>query len=71
MGIYIFKKEIIKYIPKNEKMDMPDLVITLQQAGKKIRCFSANGRCSTIQQRSQRQSRHAAGVKKPGQIKRW
>jgi NDP-sugar pyrophosphorylase family protein len=42
MGIYIFKKEILEYIPKGEKMDMPDLVLALRQADKKIRCYSGD-----------------------------
>jgi len=29
MGIYVFEPEVIRYIPKNKKMDLPDLIKTL------------------------------------------
>lgn len=40
MGIYIFKKEILEYIPRDGKFDMPELVLSVREAGKKISCFS-------------------------------
>ncbi|HYX35364.1 MAG: sugar phosphate nucleotidyltransferase [Pseudobdellovibrionaceae bacterium] len=40
MGIYIFKKEILEYIPRDGKFDMPELVLAVRDAGKKISCFS-------------------------------
>jgi NDP-sugar pyrophosphorylase family protein len=39
MGIYVLSKSVLAYIPKDEKFDMPDLVLALKKAGKKIRCY--------------------------------
>lgn len=36
MGIYIFEPRVLEFIPKNEKMDFPDLVKRLLQQGEKV-----------------------------------
>lgn len=36
MGIYVFEPEVLKYIPKNEKLDFPDLIIKLIKCKKKV-----------------------------------
>lgn len=43
MGIYLFEPEILKYIPKNERLDLPELVIKLMQDGKKVNVFNFDG----------------------------
>ncbi|AEV70396.1 sugar phosphate nucleotidyltransferase [Acetivibrio clariflavus] len=42
MGIYVFNKSIVKYIPKNEKMDIPDLILKLKENNKRIGCYRAD-----------------------------
>ena len=39
MGIYILKKEITNFLPKNESMDLPDLIMKLNKKNKKILCY--------------------------------
>ena len=36
MGIYFFNRSVIKYIPKNEKMDIPELILKLKEHGKLV-----------------------------------
>lgn len=42
-GIYLFKKEFTKLIPKNEKYDSTDLIETLIQKGKKVAHYPIRG----------------------------
>jgi NDP-sugar pyrophosphorylase family protein len=39
MGVYIFSKEIIGLLPKNQKMDLPDFIKTIRDKRKKILCY--------------------------------
>ena len=41
MGIYIFEPEVLKYIRKNEKLDLPDLINKLVQDNKEISIFQS------------------------------
>ncbi len=43
MGIYLFEPEIFKYIPANQRLDLPELVIKLMQDGKKVNVFNFDG----------------------------
>jgi NDP-sugar pyrophosphorylase family protein len=43
MGIYLFEPEILKYIPKNAHLDLPELVIKVMQDGKKVNVFNFEG----------------------------
>ena len=36
MGVYIFEPAALKYIPKNEHLDFPDLVLKMIKAGEKV-----------------------------------
>jgi NDP-sugar pyrophosphorylase family protein len=36
MGIYVFEPEVLEFIPKNEYLDFPNLVLKLIAAGKKV-----------------------------------
>ncbi len=38
-GIYVLNREIIQAIPKNERLDMPDLMLALKKQGKRISCY--------------------------------
>jgi NDP-sugar pyrophosphorylase family protein len=42
MGIYIFNKSTLNYLKKNEQKDMPDLMLNLKQAGKKVGCYQGD-----------------------------
>lgn len=42
MGLYIFKKEMVDYLPKNERMDLPDLILKLKNENKKILCYKGD-----------------------------
>ncbi len=43
MGIYVFEPEVVKYIPKNQYLDFPDLVLMLLKDNKKVATYSFNG----------------------------
>jgi NDP-sugar pyrophosphorylase family protein len=43
MGIYVFEPQVLSYIPKNQYLDFPDLVIRLIGAGKKVVAFPCTG----------------------------
>jgi NDP-sugar pyrophosphorylase family protein len=43
MGIYIFEPTVIKYIPKGEYLDFPDLIKALIAAGEKVAGYNFDG----------------------------
>ena len=43
MGIYLFEPEILNYIPKAERLDLPELVLKLMHDGKKVNVFNFDG----------------------------
>lgn len=43
MGVYVFEPEVLRYIPKNEYLDFPDLVLKLLAAGEKVVSFPFEG----------------------------
>lgn len=43
MGIYMFEPEILNYIPKDERLDLPELVLNLMRDGKKVNVFNFSG----------------------------
>ena len=43
MGIYIFEPDLLKYIPHNEYLDFPDLVLKLIAAKEKVVAFPFEG----------------------------
>ncbi len=43
MGIYIFEPVILNYIPLNQKLDLPDLMLNLLKAGQKVNVFKFDG----------------------------
>lgn len=42
MGIYVFNRSVVKYIPRNERMDIPDLILKLKENNKRIGCYRAD-----------------------------
>lgn len=43
MGIYIFEPSILDYIPVNQRLDLPELILNLIEAEKKVNVFNFNG----------------------------
>ncbi len=43
MGIYVFEPRVLDYIPNNQYLDFPDLVIKLIQAGEKVLGYPFEG----------------------------
>ncbi len=43
MGIYLFEPEILKYIPVNQRLDLPELVLKLMKDGVKVNVFNFDG----------------------------
>lgn len=43
MGVYIFEPKVLKYIPKDEYLDFPDLVHKLLDAGEKVVAYTFDG----------------------------
>ena len=39
MGINILSRECLNYIPNSSKFDMPELIMAMHQAGKKVICY--------------------------------
>lgn len=42
MGIYVFEKEVLNWIPKNEYLDFPNLIQKLLEFNQKISCYQSN-----------------------------
>jgi NDP-mannose synthase len=43
MGIYVFEPRVLSYIPHNQYLDFPDLVLRLIQAGEKVQGYPFGG----------------------------
>jgi NDP-sugar pyrophosphorylase family protein len=43
MGIYVFEPQVLKYIPNNQYLDLPDLVKKMISAGEKVASFPYMG----------------------------
>jgi len=43
MGMYVFEPEVLKYIPKNQRLDFPDLVKKLLAAGENVVGYPFDG----------------------------
>jgi NDP-sugar pyrophosphorylase family protein len=42
MGIYILSRRAVDYIPPAEKFDMPQLLLALKSAGRRVACFKTD-----------------------------
>ena len=43
MGVYIFEPEILQYIPRGQRLDLPELVLKMIQVGQKVNIFNFDG----------------------------
>jgi NDP-sugar pyrophosphorylase family protein len=43
MGIYAFKKQALKYIPRSSYFDFPDLIQIMLQNGERVTCYQHDG----------------------------
>jgi NDP-sugar pyrophosphorylase family protein len=43
MGVYVFNKSVIKYIPRGEYLDFPNLVLKLIEGGEKVVGYPFDG----------------------------
>ena len=43
MGIYLFEPAVLNYIPKNQRLDLPDLVKLLMKDGKQVNVYKFDG----------------------------
>lgn len=43
MGIYIFEPRVLSFIPRNARLDLPDLVKALVAAGETVNCYPYEG----------------------------
>lgn len=43
MGVYVFEPDVLRYIPPNEYLDFPDLVLKLIAAGERVVSFPFDG----------------------------
>ncbi len=43
MGIYLFEPEILNYIPRNQRLDLPELVTKLMGDGQKVNVYQFDG----------------------------
>ena len=42
MGIYVFNKDVLRYIPKDTYFDFPDLIQLLLKNGEKVMCYPSD-----------------------------
>lgn len=42
-GIYIFEPAVLEYIPKNKRLDLPDLILKLLATGQRVAAYSFEG----------------------------
>jgi NDP-sugar pyrophosphorylase family protein len=43
MGIYVFEPRVLKYIPHNQYLDFPDLILKLIAAGELVNGYTFDG----------------------------
>ena len=43
MGIYIFEPAILGYIPRNQRLDLPELMLNLIKEGRKVNVYNFDG----------------------------
>jgi NDP-sugar pyrophosphorylase family protein len=43
MGIYIFEPEVLQYIPRNQRLDLPELIRKLMKADQKVNVYNFDG----------------------------
>jgi NDP-mannose synthase len=43
MGIYIFNPQALRFIPQNQRLDLPDLMLKMIGQGETVRCYRCDG----------------------------
>lgn len=43
MGIYLFEPEVLRFVPRGERLDLPDLVLGLLRAGRTVQAYRHRG----------------------------
>ncbi len=43
MGIYVFEPQVLNYLEKNQRLDLPELVLKLMKDNKKVNVFNFDG----------------------------
>jgi len=43
MGIYIFEPAVLKFIPQDQRFDLPELVISLMNSGQRVNVYNFDG----------------------------
>jgi NDP-mannose synthase len=43
MGIYVFERRVLEYIPRGQRMDLPDLMQALVARGERVHCHAFSG----------------------------
>jgi NDP-sugar pyrophosphorylase family protein len=43
MGIYVFEPKVLEYIPYNQYLDFPDLVLRLIKSGESVKSYPFDG----------------------------
>jgi len=42
MGVYALNRRVLSFIPKGERLDMPELMVKLHRSGQKLQCYSGD-----------------------------
>jgi NDP-sugar pyrophosphorylase family protein len=42
MGVYIFEKKVLKWVPPGDYLDFPELIQKLLRKGEKVFCYPSN-----------------------------
>jgi NDP-mannose synthase len=43
MGIYLFNPQALAFIPHNQRLDLPDLMLKMIAQGETVRCYRCDG----------------------------
>ena len=43
MGIYMFNPQALRFIPRNQRLDLPDLMLQMIGQGETVRCYRCDG----------------------------
>jgi len=43
MGVYLFEPEVLRYIPRNQRLDLPELITKLMREGQKVNVYHFEG----------------------------
>jgi NDP-sugar pyrophosphorylase family protein len=43
MGIYALRRRVVDFVPRGQRMDLPDLMRLLIQKGERVQCYEFRG----------------------------